>query len=234
MAGQLTLLGPIHLAILAGVLAIAVALAWWTRGKPASARPIRLGLGVVLVASELAWFTYAGLRGGLRFPDGLPLQLCDLTLWLTVIVLFTMRPALFDLVYYWALTGTVMALITPDLWEPIQAYASIQFFVKHGVVVISVLYLVWAKLARPRPGSVWRAFLLLNVYAGAIFAFNWTFHTNYFYIVRKPAQASLLNLFGPWPVYIFVGDALALAWFLLLGLPYRNRGNSGGRANQRY
>lgn len=224
MAGKLELLGSIHLSILAGVPAIAGLLAWWTRRRHDSAHHIRFGLGITLVGSETAWLAYEASQGGLRFPDGLPLQLCDLTLWMTVALLFTLKPSLFDYVYYWALTGTSMALLTPDLWEPMSSYASIQFFIKHGVVVISVLYLVWARVARPRPGSVWRAFLLLNVYAGAIFTFNWTYHTNYFYILRKPAQPSILNWFGPWPIYIFFGDALALAAFLLLWLPFKQSG----------
>ncbi len=84
----------------------------------------------------------------------------------------------------------------PGGLQPLS-YPTIYFFLEHGGVMASLLFLVWAGLARPRPGCVWRTFGLLNVYAALIGLFNLVFHTNYMYLCRKPASASLLNLFKP-------------------------------------
>jgi hypothetical integral membrane protein (TIGR02206 family) len=215
------LFGPAHLLILASVPAIAFALSKASRQSRASARGIRYGLGTLLALNELLWYAYKLHFEGLRFPEGLPLQLCDLTLWLTVLALFTLHPLAFEMAYFSGLGGSGMALLTPDLWAPLASYPTIYFFLAHGMVVACPLMLVWSKQARPRPGSPWKVLAALNAYAAAIGIFNAIFKTNYMYLCNKPASASILNLFGPWPWYLLGCEVAALLIFCLLWLPVR-------------
>ena len=39
------------------------------------------------------------------------------------------------------------------------------------------------------------------------------FESNYFWLMNKPPAGSLLDLMGPWPWYIFVGEFVALIHF---------------------
>ncbi len=217
------LFGPAHLLILASIPAFALLLSKVSLRSPASARAVRYGLGTFLVLNELVWYGYKLHFEGFRFPEGLPLQLCDLTLWLSVVAFFTLHPLSFEVTYYAGLGGSGMALLTPDLWAPLMSYPTAYFFLAHGMVFACPLVLLWSKQLRPRPRSPWMAFAVLNGFAAFVGIFNAIFKTNYMYLCAKPASVSLLNMLGPWPLYLLPAEALALAIFWLLWLPVRRK-----------
>lgn len=223
MKNNFQLFGPVHLSILGLVLATGVLAAWPARRHPAAATGIRWILGCFLGLNELVWYAYKLRTEGWRFPEGLPLNLCDLTVWLTAAALLTKKPLPFEIAYYAGIGGSTMALLTPDLWERFPSYPTVYFFVAHGTVVAAILFLLWSGLARPRQGSVWKVMAAVNGYAALIGVFNALYGTNYMYLCRKPGNASLLDFFGPWPLYLLPAEAVGLAIFYLLYLPFRRR-----------
>jgi hypothetical integral membrane protein (TIGR02206 family) len=96
----------------------------------------------------------------------------------------------------------------------------VKFFVTHCGVVLSVIYLAVTGRVAPTQRSIWRVWALTNVYAAIAGLVNWTFGTNYGYLASKPTQPSLLDYFGPWPWYILVMEAVALASFYLCYAPW--------------
>jgi hypothetical integral membrane protein (TIGR02206 family) len=224
MTTNFHLFGPAHLFILGAVLLFAAILALIERRLAPGPKGLRLALAVVLVLDSLVYYGYLALHGQLTFPNHVPLELCDVSLYLVIFALFTLNKAVFDCAYYWALAGATMALLTPNLLDPFPSFGSVQFFVQHGLIVGSVLYLVWSRQMRPQPGSVVRAMLTLNVVAVFIGSFDYFFKTDYMYLRAKPQNASLLDLLGPWPWYILATEGVTLALFLLLYLPFRKAG----------
>jgi len=218
MRTDFVLFGPTHLAILAAVPVLGALLARLGRTR---VREVRLFLGVFLLVNELVWYGYRYRTEGSRLHEILPLQLCDLALWLTVAALLTLKPWSYEAAYFLGLGGSGMAVLTPDLWAPSWSYPTWYFFLAHGGVMVAVLYLTLAGVLRPRPGCVLRVWGITNVFALAVGTLNALLHTNYMYLCRKPAGASLLDYLGPWPVYLLAGEAVALALFCLLWLPFR-------------
>lgn len=230
MKANFQVFGAAHLTILCGILLLAAILALLQRRMGPGVKALRLALGVVLLAETAWWDSFQAWHGQLVFPSHLPIELCDLTLYLTLIALFTLSPGVFELAYYFGLAGTAMALLTPDLWERFPSLSTVQFFVAHGLVVASVLFMIWSRLAQPRRGSVLRAMIVLNVWATFDGIIDWLFKTNYMYLRAKPTHPSLLDALGPWPWYIVCTEGVALTLFLLLYLPYRREGGVAGDA----
>jgi hypothetical integral membrane protein (TIGR02206 family) len=142
---------------------------------------------------------------------------------MTAIACLTLARPLVEFAYFAGFAGAAMALLTPDLWRPWPQYPAIYFFVAHAGIVIGIAVLVVGRIAPLRNGAVWRAFGMLIGYAVLVGAFNAITRANYMYLCRKPGNASLLDMFGPWPVYLFAGAAAGLGLFWLLWLPVRPR-----------
>ena len=221
MQANFHLFGSAHLFILGAVPALAAILAAVQRRLTPGTKWLRIGLAAVLSLDTALYYGRLATHGQIAFPDHLPFELCDASLCLVIVALFTLNRAIFDLVYYTALAGASMALLTPNICEPFPSISTAQFFIAHGLTVTGALYLVWSKQARPLPGSVGRAMLAVNIFAAVVGTFDFIFKTDYMYLRAKPQNVSLLNYLGPWPWYLVVTEGVAFCVFLLLYLPFR-------------
>ena len=224
MPNGLHIFGLVHLAILGMVLAVPAILAAVQQKFPRADKGIRVGLAILLFSSTASYYGSFAVHGVRMFPEHMPLQLCDASLWLAIVSLLTLRPAIFDVTYYLALAGASMSLLTPNLVNP-TPFLAVQFFADHGLIVAATLYLVWSGQARPRPGSVLRAMLALNILAAIAGSFDFFFNTDYMFLRVKPPTVSLLDAMGPWPWYIVSCEAVGVGLFLLLYFPFRQGGS---------
>jgi hypothetical integral membrane protein (TIGR02206 family) len=216
-------------ALLVFIATLAAVLSWLCRSRRISGRATRLALGYLLLVNELVWWVFRYSREGIHLPN-LPLQLCDLTLWATVAICLFPRRTLLELSYFAGLAGAGMALLTPDLLWPWPSYPAIYFFLAHGGLVIANLVLVYGGIVPLAPGAPWRAFAMLVAYSAAMGVFDALSGANYMYLCRKPHDATLLNVLGPWPIYVVPCLALALGLYWLLWL-VRPRFGGGYEAN---
>ncbi len=207
--------GPDHVSVMALTVAAAALIAGRRRLRPELDRRGRLGVASLLLGNELVGWGWAAAHGSVR----IPLQFCDLAMFLTVWALGSLRPRVCELAYFWGLAGSVQAILTPDLQRGFPDYWWVKFFLGHCGVVLSVTYLALTNRIAATPQSVWRVFGLTNIYAVAAGIVNACWHTNYGYLAHKPAQPSLLDYFGPWPYYILAMEAAALASFFLYYAP---------------
>lgn len=195
-------------------------LAWATRRYPASALSTRITLAALLTLDGLSWHFYRYYAQGVRFPEILPLEMCDVSFWLTAAALLTLEEHTFDVAYYWGLAGSGMAVLTPYLRAPLHTYQSFQYFTGHALLIIGVLYLIWSRQSRPRARSWWFALWTLNLYGALAAVVDFLGRTNFMYLRQKPASSSLFDLLGPWPWYIVAADLVALILFWLMQLPF--------------
>lgn len=216
----MALFGPLHLCLLAAVIVVAAALPALHRRGTLPDPITRRTLACALAIGEVIWWVFVYAHEGLRTRN-LPLQLCDVSLWTTVIACWTLSPRLVEFSYFAGLAGAGMALLTPDLWSPWPSYPAVYFFISHGGIVAAISLLVFGGIAPLHKGAMWRAFVMVLSYAAVVGFVDAVLHANYMYLCKKPASASVLNTFGPWPWYLVTACLLTLLLFELLWLGAR-------------
>ncbi len=151
--------------------------------------------------------------------EDLPLSTCNLLCILAP--WFFWRPTFkyFVVVYFLVMAGTLQAVITPDLYLGFPSYGFFKYWITHvGLVLLVIHYLVCFELY-PTAKSMLTAFGWLNTYVLALLPINYLLGANYFYLMAKPINPSVLDYFGPWPVYILVAELLVMGFFAIAMLP---------------
>jgi release factor glutamine methyltransferase len=207
------LLSAEHVAVL-GVTAAAVV--------AAARRPAPRALAVLIGGAYLvehAWFV---VRGTWSADFNLPLHLTDVVTVVAVLALWTRRPLLVELTWFWGLTASLQAVLTPDLGSAeLPDLVWWTFFITHAGAVVAAVMLVIGLRIQPRAGAVARAFGATVAVAAAAAVANVLTGGNYMWLREKPDAGSLLDVMGPWPWYILSAAVLALALFVLLAAPFR-------------
>src|SRR5437660_9484513 len=121
------------------------------------------GLALILVADEVSWWVFLAAGEGEpgQRAQPLPLQLCDVAIFVAAAALWTRNQLLVEITYFWGLAGTLQALLTPDLGtQHFPSYPYFQYYVAHGGVVAAALLLVAGTRLHPRPWAVARDAML--------------------------------------------------------------------------
>jgi hypothetical integral membrane protein (TIGR02206 family) len=140
----------------------------------------------------------------------LPLQLTDAVSLVSILALLTRRMALIELAYFWSLTASLQALLTPDLGVSFPNVYYFTYFIYHIGAVVAACFLVLGCRRYPRPGAVWRVYAATLAFAVVAGVGDLLTGGNYMYLRHKPAHNSLLSVLGPWPWYIASTAALGL------------------------
>jgi hypothetical integral membrane protein (TIGR02206 family) len=218
-----TMYGPSHWAVLV-LFAIGSALLVWA-GRRQSESQARLfghifgGLTFAVYGTALVYSVFDP-----RMPAPVPLRLTDLATVAAAYALWSQRHWAFALTYYWGLVLSAQALVSPVLIGPdFPSLHYLAFWAIHLLVVWAAIYLTWGRRMRPS----WRSYRIVVVttaiWAVVTLTYNSIAGTNYGFLNRKPATTSLLDVLGPWPVYIFTAAALILLVWALMTWPWQRR-----------
>jgi len=146
----------------------------------------------------------------------LPLQLTDAVSLAAIIALLTRRRLFVELLYFWAFSASLQAALTPDLGSTFPSAFYFTYFLYHVGAIVAACLLVFGCRLYPRRGAIWRVYLLTFAFAAVSGVGDLITGGDYMYLRSKPIHNSLLNVMGPWPLYIASGAALGLALFLAL------------------
>jgi hypothetical integral membrane protein (TIGR02206 family) len=218
---QFSMYGPSHWAALA-VFAIGSVLLVWIGRRESETQARLLGrvLGALTVAIYAAALTY--LLSPPTIERSVPLRLTDLATVTAAYALWSHRQWAYALTYYWGLTLSSQALISPAFTSP--DFPSVQFLAfwgMHLLVVWAAIYLTWGRGMRPTWHSYRIVVVTTAIWAVVTLTFNRIAGTDYGFLNHKPATASALDVLGPWPFYILTGGALLVIVWALMTWPWQ-------------
>lgn len=199
------------------------------RGRESLRRGVRWSLVAVLLASEALlqlWYVSEDIwRSGLS----LPLELCGITLLLSIIMLITRSRLLYPFLYFTGIAGASIALLTPSLDYAFPHFRFFLFFAAHAAIILASLYMTWIEGYRPTWKSLFYSMLGINLVAAFVWTANYMLDANYMFLMRKPGSFSFLDYFGPYPYYLLVEEMFAFVLFVLMyALFFKRRKGADG------
>lgn len=200
---------------MAGVLGV-----WAARRHPGRwVAPAAYVLALIVFAAWAGEYLADVILGIWSVKYDLPLQLTDAVSVVSVLALWTLargspQPRLVELVYFWGLTASLQAVLTPDLGQNFPSVFYFTYFGYHIGAIVAALVLVFGLRLYPARGAVWRVYAITLAWTALAGAGDLITGGNYMYLRDKPVHSSLLNVMGRWPWYI--AETVVLGLVLLL------------------
>ena len=173
-------------------------------------------LAAVILAAWAGEYVADVLNGTWSVRYDLPLQLTDAVSITAAFALITRRRPLVELAYFWSLSASLQATLTPDLGQNFPSVYYFTYFGYHIGAIVAGCMLVFGCGLYPRPHGAWRAFAAALAFAAVAGTSDLITGGNYMYLRAKPPHNSLLGVMGPWPFYIVGGALLGLVILLAL------------------
>ena len=161
------------------------------------------------------------LENPYNWREVLPFHMCDLSEIFLIFFLLGGPSILYKCAFFWGLAGATMAIITPDIEFLDLDYAF--FMVGHGMIIIGIMYATVALDNRPYAKDIVTVSLITALILLPItYLINYILGepANFWYLMQKPAGASLMDAFPEPPYHLLVITPLAILMFCLVYIPY--------------
>ena len=209
-----------HLGVFLVLVILGTALILWAK-KQKEKTQTRVGnLLTISIATTIIFGTFLKIyKGDFNYQEDLPLHLCSFLGLTAPLLSLTKKFVYYEVFFFLILAGTLQSVITPDEYNYLN-FPFFRYWFVHAGLVIFMMYATFVYKMQPTFKSVWKSFLGMQVYMLLMFVLNYFLGSNYFYTNRKPDAATLLDLFGDWPQYVFVVELIVIPYFLLIYLPF--------------
>ena len=163
---------------------------------------IRYIMAFLLIISDMAYYWRVAGHPGLT-PDPaqhLPISVCGWAAIFCSYMLIGKSQTLFDISYFWILSGSVFALLTPTplTYTGPTRFRYYQFWAAHTLVYIAVFYMIFVHGMRPNVKSMFKSYAALVTMAVIAYNVNQMIPgANYLYMARPESAPSVLDILPP-------------------------------------
>ena len=218
------LFGNIHIITMLSIVAASVFIPLTYKNKSVAQQSLMTKIIAYIVIAHVVISPYKDLfilENPYNWREVLPFHMCDLSEIFLAWFLLGGPKILYKCAFFWGIAGATMAIITPDISHHDLDYAF--FMIGHGMIVIGIMYATIALNNRPYAKDI----LTVSVITACIllpitYLINLILGepANFWYLMAKPAGASLMDAFPEPPFHLLVLTPLALAMFFLIYSPY--------------
>jgi len=208
---------PILLAIIFSISIIRYANAKWNLNQKEKALQV---IGLFVSLTIIVFHVYNISIGGYDFSKDLPLFLCSFLALIIPVFTSTRKYWMYEILVFWIIAGTSQGVITPDIAEGFPSFDYFRYWIVHLGLLTIIFYATFVLKMKPRFKSVFKSFLVLQVYMLILMGINYLLKSNYSYLNRKPESASVLDYLGDWPYYLIIIELLLIPLFFLIYLPF--------------
>jgi hypothetical integral membrane protein (TIGR02206 family) len=178
-------------------------------------------LGVVLILQQSLLYFWYVTSGNFTLGETLPLYTCRIAIFLCIGMLMCESYKCFELAYFWGIAGGIMALMTPDTSGfGFPHLMFVQFFVGHGGMIISLIFMILVYEYKPTKESIYRSSRWTLVYFAIVGVLNYLVDGNYSYLRAKPATATPMDILPIYPYYVPIFIAAFIGSFWLFYAPF--------------
>ena len=187
---------------------------------------LRYALAFAMIVCDMSYYWRLAAMpslGGNAMND-LPIGVCTWSVILGSFLMIGKNQTLFDIIYFWLLSGSLFALITPTplTYTGPTRYRYYQFWLEHTLGYISLFYLIFVHNMRPTVRSAVKSWIALAVLA----VFSYWVNTmipgaNYLYMARPEAAPSVLDILpANFALHTTIMALVVTAMFALAYLPW--------------
>ena len=132
--------------------------------------------------------------------ENLPIGVCGWAVIFCGVMVVGKSQRLFDIAYFWLLSGSLFALITPTplTYTGPTRFRYYQFWSEHTLGYIAIFYMIFVHNFRPNFRSMIRSYTALWVMAAIAYCVNIMIPgANYLYMARPESAPSVLDILPP-------------------------------------
>ena len=223
-ASPFILFGNIHIITMLVILAVSILLPTIYKNKSEVQKSLMTKMIAYIVIAHVVISPYKDLfllENPYNWREVLPFHMCDLSEIFLAWFLLGGPKILYKCAFFWGIGGATMAIITPDISHHDLDYAF--FMIGHGMIVIGIMYATVALNNRPYAKDILTVSLIT---ACVLLPITYTINlllgepANFWYLMAKPAGASLMDAFPEPPYHLLVLTPLAIATFVVIYVPY--------------
>ena len=193
-------------------------------------------LGFMLIICDMSYYWRLSASPWLSngAVEHLPIGVCAWSVIFCAFMVIGKSQRLFDIAYFWLLSGTIFALLPPPplTYCGPTRFRYYQFWLEHTLGYVAIFYMIFVHGMRPNRRSFIRSYTtLMGLAAFAAWVNSMIPGANYLYMARPESAPSILDILPPnYALRITIMVAAITALFLLAYYPWYRMDQKAAKA----